>query len=396
MKNLPLNGIRVLDLTTLLPGPLCSMMLGDFGAEVIKIEQPNGGDLARLARPALKDGAGQSVGGMYLMLNRNKKSMTVNLKTAEGQKIFYKLVESADVVLEGSRPGVAKKLGVDYDTLRAINSRLVYCSISGYGQDGPYALQSGHDINYLAYAGVLGMTARDGRPTLPGVQIADVGGGAQMAAIGILLALMARQNSGQGQFIDIAMLDGAVSWLPMVAAHLFLTGESPQPGQTKLTGSNACYEVYQTKDGGYISIGAIEPHLWANLCKYLGKEEYIPWQNLAEKQAAMFEFLKEQFLLRNRDEWNTILQKVDVCVAPVYSAAEVFQDAQVLHRKMVFEMEHPRFGKIKQLGFPIKLSDTPAQAAMPPPDLGEHTDEVLASLGFVQTDISILRQRGVI
>ena len=394
--NLPLKGIRVLDLTTLLPGPLCSMMLGDFGAEVIKIEQPKGGDLFRMAKPAFKDKNGSDTSGIYLLVNRNKKSLTLNLKTDEGKKIFYQLVESADVVLEGARPGVAKKLGVDYDTLREINPRIVYCSISGYGQDGPYALQSGHDANYLSYAGVLGMTARNGVPTLPGVQIADVGGGTQMATIGVLLALMARQHSGQGQFVDISMLDGAVSWLPIIAAHLFVTGESPEPGKTKLTGRNACYEVYQTKDGGYITIGAIEAHLWANLCKYLGKEEFISWQNEDDKQAVMFEFLKEQFLLRDRDEWNEILQKVDVCVAPVYSPAEVFQDAQVLHRKMIFEMDHPRLGKIKQLGFPIKLSETPAQAELPPPDLGENTDELLGTLGFSIDEIQNMRRQGIV
>jgi crotonobetainyl-CoA:carnitine CoA-transferase CaiB-like acyl-CoA transferase len=393
---LPLKGITVLDLTTLLPGPLCSMMLGDFGAEVIKIEQPKGGDLARMSKPALKDKNGVDTSGMYLLINRNKKSLTVNLRTEEGKQIFYQLAKTADVVLEGSRPGVAKKLGVDYETLKAINPRLVYCSISGYGQDGPYALQSGHDINYLAYAGVLGMTGRNGMPTLPGVQIADVGGGTLMATIGILLSLMARQHSGQGQFVDISMLDGAISWLPIIAAHLFAGGESPVAGQTKLTGRNACYEVYQTKDGGYMSIGAIEPHLWSNLCKYLGREEFIAWQNEDTKQEQIFAFLREQFLLHDRDEWNEILQKVDVCAAPVYNLAEVFQDPQVLHRKMVFEMEHPRLGKIKQLGFPVKLSDTPAQAELPPPDLGGNTDEILTAQGFSVDEIRHLREQGIV
>lgn len=394
--NMPLQGIRVLDLSTLFPGPMCTMMLGDFGAEVIKIEQPQGGDLFRVAKPAFKDGEGKEISGVYLLVNRNKKSVTLNLKSEEGKKIFYQLAQSADVVVEGSRPGVAKKLGIDYETLRALNPRIVYCSISGYGQDGPYALQSGHDLNYLAYAGVLGLTARHGMPTLPGVQIADVGGGAQMAVTGILLALMARQHSGRGQFVDISMMDGAVSWLPIAAASLFVTGESPQAGKTKLTGRNACYEVYETKDGGYISIGAIEPHLWANLCKYLGKEEFIAWQNQDDKQGVMFEALREIFRQKDRDEWNAILQKVDVCVAPVKNLAEVFQDEQVLHRKMVFEMEHPRLGKIKQLGFPVKLSATPAKAELPPPELGGDTEEILGALGFSGDAIKALRQQGIV
>ncbi len=388
---LPLTGIKVLDLSTLLPGPLCSQILGDFGAEVIKIEQPKGSDLARMAKPVIKD-----TSGLYLLVNRNKKSMTLDLKKEEGKKIFYELTQEADVVIEQFRPGAVKRIGVDYETLKEINPGLVYCSISGYGQDGPYEQKSGHDLNYLSYAGILGMTARNGVPALPGVQIADIGGGTLMAAIGILLALMARERDGKGQYIDIAMLDGAISWLPIVASNFFPTGLDPKPGQTKLTGRNACYEVYETKDGGFISLGPIEPHLWANLCRYFGKEEFIAWQNEDAKQDEMFAYLRQQFLQKDRDEWIETLDQVDVCIAPVYSLSEVFQDPHVIHRKMVFEMEHPRLGKIKQLGFPIKMSETPAQAKQAPPDLGDNTDEIIKQLGYSPEEIVNLHQQGIV
>lgn len=395
--NLPLSGIKVLDLSTALPGPFCSMMLGDFGAEVLKIEQPKGGDIFRAAKPAFTDSAGKDVSAAYLLVSRNKKSMTLNFKTEAGKKIFNRLVSEADVIIEGSRPGVAKKFGIDYEAVKAVNPQLVYCSISGYGQDGPYAYYSGHDNNYISYAGILAMTARHGQiPTLPGVQIGDIGGGSLMAVIGILLAIMARKHTGQGQFVDIAMLDGAISWLPLLASHFFVTGQSPQPGETRLTGKNACYEVYKTKDGGYLSIGPIEPHLWANLCEYFDKQEFVQWQIIDEKQEEVIAFLREKFLTRNRDEWIEILQKIDVCIAPVLTIAETCRDPQVLHRKMVFEMDHPRLGKIKQLGFPIKLSDTPARAELAPPDLGEHTDEILGKLGYSAEECKSFKQQGIV
>jgi crotonobetainyl-CoA:carnitine CoA-transferase CaiB-like acyl-CoA transferase len=390
--DLPLQDLTVLDLTTMLPGPQCSMMLGDFGADVIKIEQPKGGDLARHAKPSIQD-----VSGMYLLVSRNKKSLTLNLKTPEGKAIFYRLVNKADVVIEGFRPGVVKRLEIDYEKLREINPGLVYCSISGYGQDGPYAMQSGHDVNYLSYAGIMGMMARKGEmPVLPAVQIADIGGGTLMAVIGILMALMARQHSGRGQYVDISMLDGAVSWLTMLASYYLTNGLVVGPGGTKLNGRDCFYEIYRTKDGGYISLGAIEPHLWANLCRFFNKDEFVPWQNVAERQAEMFSFFKEEFLLRDRDEWIEMLKEADVCIAPVYNLQEVFEDPQVLHRKMIFEMNHPRLGTIKQIGFPIKLSESPARADKAPPDLGQHTEEILKELGYSDEEIAHFRQQTIV
>ncbi|MCL6447641.1 MAG: CoA transferase [Armatimonadetes bacterium] len=390
--SLPLEGIKVLDLTRLLPGPFCSLLLADFGAEVIKVEQPGPGDYIRWYPPLVQD-----TGGIFLLLNRNKKSLTLNLGTAKGKEIFYRLVREADVVLEGFRPGVAKKLGIDYETVKDLNPGVVYCSLSGYGQDGPYAAKPGHDINYLGYAGVLGITGRAGEaPAVPGVQIADIGGGALMAAIGILLALMARRQTGRGQFVDIAMLDGVISWLPTVAGSFFVDGIVPGPGETRLTGRYACYDVYRTKDGRYVSLGALELHFWEKLCRFLGKEEYVKWQFVDEKQDELRAFLREQFLLRSRDEWVEIFQQIDTCGGPVYNLAEVFADPQVLHRRMVFTLEHPRLGKIKQLGFPIKLSATPAQVRLAPPEPGEHTGEILTGLGYSPADLDALRKEGII
>jgi crotonobetainyl-CoA:carnitine CoA-transferase CaiB-like acyl-CoA transferase len=326
---LPLEAVKVLDLTRLLPGPFCSLILADYGAEVIKIEQPGYGDYARWAPPLIKD-----TSSFYLLVNRNKKSLTLNLNVDKGREIFLQLARDADVILEGFRPGVAKKLGVDYDTIKKINPRLVYCSISGYGQDGPYANLSGHDVNYLSYSGILGLTvARDGTPVIPSTQIADLGGGALMATIGILLALMAQRNTGKGQFVDISMLDGLVAWLPTIAGGYFATQQPPAPGKVRLGGKYACYAVYRTKDGGYISLGALEKHFWERLCRYINRVEFIEWQFNDEKQSEIFSYLDKHFLTLNRDEWVKQLQEIDVCVAPVYSLAEVFQDSHILHRK---------------------------------------------------------------
>mgnify|MGYP000211396800 FL=1 len=330
---LPLEGIKVLDLSTMLPGPFCSMILADFGAEVIKVEAVKGGDLFRSGVPRIGD-----TGGAFFQVNRNKKSITLNLKSDEGKEIFYKLAKDADVVLEQYRPGVVKKLGVDYDTIRAINPRIVYCSLSGYGQTGPYRLTSGHDLNYISYAGILGLTARKGQtPTIPGVQIADIGGGALYAAIGILIALMGVRQNGVGQYVDTSMLDGAVSWLPVLANDYFVKGVSPKAAENILNGQNACYEVYETSDGRYISIGAIEPHLWANFCNVIGKEEFIQWQRDLSKQDEMFSYLRSMFKSKTQAEWIEKLTGVDCCWAPVKNLEEVFSDPQVVARDMVFE-----------------------------------------------------------
>ena len=350
---LPLEGVKILDLSTMLPGPFCSMILADFGAEVIKVEAVKGGDLFRGGVPKIGD-----TGGAFFQVNRNKKSITLNLKSDEGKEIFYKLAKDADVVLEQYRPGVVKKLGVDYETIKAINPKIVYCSLSGYGQTGPYRLTSGHDLNYISYAGILGLTARKGQtPTIPGVQIADIGGGALYAAIGILIALMGVKRNGVGQYVDTSMLDGAVSWLPVLANDYFVKGVSPKAAENILNGQNACYEVYETKDGRYISIGAIEPHLWANFCDAIGKEEFKAYQRDLTKQDEMFAYLRDMFKSKTQAEWIEKLTGVDCCWAPVKNLEEVFADPQVVARDMVYEMTDPEgtYGSVRMIGSAVKL-----------------------------------------
>jgi len=386
---LPLEGIRILDLSRQLPGPYCTLMLGDLGAEVIKIEEP-----------APRWSIAEETDPTHLALDRNKKSIALNLKTKEGKKIFYQLAREADVILESFRPEVKMRLAIDYESIKKMNPKIIYCSLSGYGQDGPYRNLVGHDINYIAIGGVLDITGESGGPPIiPGVQIADLGGGGMLAAIGILTALIARQKTGRGQFIDVAMLDGVVAWLS-IHAWMHFAGFHIFPlkrGEMVLNGGVPCYNVYETKDGKYITIGALEPWFWENLCNTLGREDFIPYQFATGKEGMKVRSaLEEIFLTKNRDEWVDLLKDKDVCVGPVNTIDEVFTDLQVLHRKMLMEMDHPKLGKIKQIGIPIKFSDTAGRIRSPPPSLGQHTEEILQSLGYGKDETEELRKKNVI
>ena len=304
------------------------------------------------------------------------------------------------MILESFRPEVKMRLRIDYETIKKINPKIIYCSLSGYGQDGPYRNLVGHDINYIAIGGVLDISGESGGPPIiPGVQIADLGGGGMLAAIGILTALIAREKTGMGQFIDVAMLDGVIAWLS-IHAWMHFAGFQAFPlkrGEMVLNGGVSCYNVYETKDGKYITIGALEPWFWQNLCKTLDREDLIPYQFATGKEGMKVRSaLGEIFLTRNRDEWFDLLKDKDVCVAPVNTIEEVFTDPQVLHRKMLIEMTHPKLGKIKQIGIPIKFSDTPGRIRSPPPSLGQHTEEILQSLGYRKDEIEELREKNVI
>ena len=375
-----LHNVRVLDLSRQLPGPFCSMMLGDLGADVLTIAAPN-----------------DPLGAGIPLLARNKRHMTLNLKHEEGRQIFARLTAEADVLLEGFRPGVTAKLGIDYLSLAARNPRLIYCSISGYGQTGPYRDKVGHDVNYLGYAGVLGVTGvAGGPPVIPGVQIADIGGGTLMGVIGILAALLARRHTGQGQFVDIAMLDGALTW-NVFHILLHLIGEETARGATRLTGRYACYAVYETKDRKYVTVGALEPHFWQNLCAHVGRPDLVPLQFAeGEDRERVLAFFRETFRTKTRDEWVRELEPVDICFGPVNDVDEALNDPQILERKMVLEEEHPQYGRVRTLGSPIKLSDTPPVMRRPPHTFGEHTDAVLTELGYDDGAIRELRQRGIV
>ncbi len=387
---LPLEGIRVLDLTWLLP---YTTILADFGAEVIKVEEPTRGDYSRWMHPLIK-----GEGAYFLCVHRNKKSITLNLKTEKGREIFYRLAKTADVIIESFRPGVTKRLGVDYETIKKINPRIVYCSVSGYGQDGPYKNLPGHDINYISVAGILGLTGQyGGPPVIPGTQIADLGGGCMLATISILIALIAREKTGKGQYIDVSMTDGSISWLTLSAPVYFAEGKPPERGGMAVTGYYPCYNVYETKDGKYISLGCLEERFWRNLCKALGREDFIEHQwATGEKREEIFSTFRKIFKTKTRDEWFKELAEADVCVAPVYSLDEVFRDPQVLHRKMVEEIEHPKAGKIKVLGIPAKFSETPGKIRDPAPGFGQHTKEILKMLGYSDKEIEEFKKTGVI
>lgn len=388
----PLDEMMVLDLTRLLPGAVATMMLGDFGARVIKIEEPVAGDPARAMGRIRKEGS------YFLATNRSKQSVAIDLKHPAGRAAFLQLAARADVIVEGNRPGVMERLGLGYETLRDLNPRLIYCALTGYGQDGPYRHEPGHDINYLAIAGVLGMNGvQDGPPVIPGVQIADLAGGSLSAVIGILLALQARERTGAGQMVDIAMMDGALGLMHIALTTYLATGRVPQRGTETLTGRYACYNVYETSDGKYLSLGALEPKFWASACKVIGREDLIARQYAeGEQQAECIAALREIFKSRTTAAWLESFRGVGACLMPVLDAREVVSDPQVQQRRLIAELEHPVEGTLRQIAPTIRLSATPAEAVLPPPRLGEHTRAVLAEAGYADETITQLARDGVI
>ncbi|MBI2303629.1 MAG: CoA transferase [Chloroflexi bacterium] len=390
---LPLEDIKVLDLCRLAPGSFCTMILGDLGADVLRIEEPEG---ERRGRP-LATNADEKRSLAFSPTRRNKRSIILNLKMDGARDIFYQLAKRADVVVEGFRPGVVRRLGVDYDTVSRVNPRIVYCSISGYGQKGPYRKTPGHDINYVAMSGALSLiTDGEGRPVVPANLLADLAGGGMQAAIGILAALMARHKTGRGQMVDIAMTDGVIYLLANVVARYFSHGELPQPREGPLTGGLPHYNVYETRDGRYIALGALEPWFWENLCRALEREDLIPYQNNTDKYKEIFAFLTQVFRTKTRDEWFSLLGDKDTCVTPVYTLDEVFADPQIQQRRMVAEIHHPTWGKVQQVGIPIKLTETPGQIRSLAPYPGQHTEEVLAELGYRPEQIRELQAAKIV
>ncbi len=378
----PLDRVRVLDLSRLFPGPYCARILADFGAEVIKIERPGGGDWLRNTPPLVD---GESV--LFRALNRGKKSLTLNLKSGAGRKVFFHLVETADVLLESFRPGVMTRLGVDYERLAEINPRLIYCSLNGYGQDGPYRERAGHDLNYIGLAGLLNLTGpRDGSPVIPGVPIADLEG-AMWAALGILLALLARERAGVGQRVDVSLLGAALASMPLALAHA-QGGQPLERGGSTLTGGVVCYNVYETKDGGYATLAALEPEFWTAFCKAVGRDDLVGQQYApAVPGESAYDVLCALFRTRTRRQWAEAMDGIDACCELVYDTEEALSSAPVQSLGILS-------------GFtllpPARLSALPVGPADSAPALGEHTTVLLTELGYDLESIDLLRQQGAL
>jgi crotonobetainyl-CoA:carnitine CoA-transferase CaiB-like acyl-CoA transferase len=387
----PLDGLHVLDLSRLLPGPLCTMILGDLGADVVKIEQPGIGDYARFAPPLIGD-----TGSAFLMLNRNKRSITLNLRNTEAKGILHKLATRADVFVESYQPGVAERLGVGYPAISEVNERIIYCSISGFGQTGPYRDLVGHDLNYLSYSGAIGATGlKGGPPVIPAIQISDIQS-AIYAAVAITAALYRREKTGEGEYIDVSLMDTAVAAMIMPLSYHF-AGASIERGGWFLSGGAPFYNVYETKDRKFISIGSLEPKFWVELCKALGVEEYQDQQIAsAEVSQKIQADLAEKFRGKKRDEWVKILNEREVPCGPVYDVSEVPADPQVKARQMIFEMETEAFGKLNQLATPIRISHNPLIIRSAPPKLGQHTFEILRELGYSTREVERLKTEGAI
>jgi len=405
IMSLPLEGKIILDLTRMLPGPYCSMILSDLGAEVIKIEDPYypyGHPPPFFQKGRYRESAFNSI------LNRNKKAITLNLKKEKAREIFYELVKKVDVVLDSFRPKVTKRLKIDYDTLASINPSIICCSLTGYGQYGPYEQIAGHDLNYVGISGILDLNKErvpygDGskkkNPIPPGVQAADIGGGL-VSVIGILGAIMERDNNYEkkGQYIDISMTDCVFSFMPYLASfHFSKNLNDGVETQNPLHGDFPFYNVYKTKDNKFLSVGVVEVKFWRELCKGLGRDD-LKLKQFAkgEEREEVFKALQDEFLKKEQKEWLDIFKHLDACVMPVNSFAEACEDPQIKVRNMIVEMNHPKFGIIQNIASPIKYSRTPLEIKNFAPKLGQHTIEILKDLDYTEEDIRVFRKKGII
>jgi alpha-methylacyl-CoA racemase len=394
-----LDGIKVLELARVPPAEMPGMIMADMGADVLKIETPEpdrASDELSIRRT------------IHAFVNRNKRSMTLNMKAPEGQAIFRKLAAGVDVIVEGFRPGVMDRLGAGYQALYELNPRIIYCSLSGFGQDGPYKNYPAHDMNYLSLGGVLNLIGDAGskKPVIPLNLVADYAGASLHGALGIVLALFARERTGRGQHVDVSYLDTTVSLLAATPnmRFFFSDGVAPRRGEGFLGGSYPYYAIYETRDDKLLTIGCTEPWLWANFCKAINRPDFARFARKADQfvraanpdEAAAREAIEAVIRTRDRDEWYEFLVKHDVCVGKVYDVEEMVRDPQITHRGMIVDVEHPTHGRVRQFGIAIKLSDTPGTIRSAAPLGGEHTEAILKDLGLGAADIAGLRERKVI
>jgi crotonobetainyl-CoA:carnitine CoA-transferase CaiB-like acyl-CoA transferase len=381
-QNMPLDGIKILDLARLGPGPHTSQILGDFGADVITVEPPSkGGKELKMPRGA--------------PIRRNTRSMTLNLKSDAGREVFRKLVAQVDVVVEGFRPGVAERLGMDHESLRAIKPEIVSMSLSGFGQQGPHSGIVAHDLNYQAMAGIVHMTGtKDGVPEVPGNAVADNAGGIT-GALAIMMALFTRERTGVGQHIDVAMLDTLLTMQLLSVNQAIDFDINPQRGETMLTGAFPFYNVYECKDGKHLSVGAIEPWFYANLCKILGTEDFSEnpraTGDVAAQRIAKF---REIFKTKTRDEWVAELMHEETCVTPVYDLHEVMADEHFRQRGAIVDAPDPVDGTKTQVGLLFQMSETPGAIRRPAPELGSDTRDVLREIGYDEPAIDKIAAAG--
>ncbi len=380
--NQPLAGVKVLDLSMNLPGPYMTWLMALLGADVVKIENPEGGDYGR----ALVDKAGASP--FFDALNRNKQSVALNLKSEAGKAVFLKLISTYDVVVEGFRPGVLDRLGVGYNNAAAVNPRVIYVAVSGYGQDGSLRDRASHDLNFLALSGILSITGtREGAPGMLGVQVADFIGGSLFGAVGLFAALMQRERSGRGQFVDVSMFDGAFAALTMIFGTVTLGMEKAAPGKMLLNGKSPCYNIYKTKEGRYMALAAIEYKFWANFCRAAGREDLLS-QGYGGPE--VIEQVATIFAGKTRNEWTEIFHSMDACCEPVLSVMEAADSRLVADRNMIATGPDG----MRYVGNPLKMSECEFSEYAPAPKLGQHNEEILRQLGYTLEEREMLRREG--
>lgn len=397
----PLEGLQVLDMTRLLPGPLATMILADYGADVIKVEDVRAGDLTRYVGSSLGGGLGAE-GSLFRQLNRNKKSVALDLKEERGQEIIKQLATGADVMVEGFRPGVMDRLGLGYGEMSRHNRGLVYAAITGYGQDSLYRHKAGHDLNYMALSGLLELSAeKEGSPVMPTSQISDVAGGALMAVNGIMMALYERERSGRGRFVDVSMTRGLLPWLTYPASYLGRGEDLPRRGRCTLSGAYACYNIYETADGKYMSLAALEPVFWQRFCEAVGKPQWIERQFEQEVDEPvgsrnLIQAVRALFKTKKRAYWEELFKDVDACCEPVLDLQEAIDHPLSREENYWLENTLKDGTREKAAGFPLLFSGRGGEKRLPPPEHGRHTEEILKALGYSAGDIEELKQQRII